>query len=151
MTRDSFVFYRSFKNALSKLNDADRLAAYDALIGYGLDGDDSAEGVSAALLEAFKPLMDANNKKFENGKKGGRPKKENQDETKEEPSDNQTKANHNANEKCEMRNENKERKKERSALSEKRKPKARQPSYRDQRIYNYDDIEAKLLRRTYES
>lgn len=72
--RDSFVFYRSFHNALSKLSDADRLAAYDALVEYGLDGLEDAEGVSAAILEAFKPLIDANNRKFENGKKGGRPK-----------------------------------------------------------------------------
>lgn len=72
--RDSFVFYRSFHNALSKLSDADRLAAYDALVEYGLDGLEDADGVSAAILEAFKPLIDANNRRFENGKKGGRPK-----------------------------------------------------------------------------
>lgn len=110
--RDSFVFYRSFHNALSKLSDADRLAAYDALVEYGLDGLEDAEGVSAAILEAFKPLIDANNRRFENGKKGGRPKaetteepkhnlnetKENQDITTEEPKPN-------LNEKCEMRNE----------------------------------------------
>ena len=80
--RDSMVFYRSFRNALSKLPDKDRLEAYDALVNYGLDDLADAEGVSAAILEAFKPLIDSNNRKYENGKKGGRPKK-NQDETKE--------------------------------------------------------------------
>ena len=107
--RDSFVFYRSFHNALSKLSDADRLAAYDALVEYGLDGLEDAEGVSAAILEAFKPLIDANNRRYENGKKGGRPTSENQDETKPKPNHNQTiiteEPNHNLNEKCEMRNE----------------------------------------------
>ena len=148
MTRDSFVFYRSFKNAISKLNDADRLAAYDALIEYGLDGLENAEGVSAALLEAFKPLMDANNRKYENGKKGGRPKKEeNPEETTGEPNENQTETKPKLNVKCERLNVNKERKKERNALSEKRKPKARQPSFMDQRVYNYDELEKSLLTR----
>lgn len=111
--RDSFVFYRSFHKALSKLSDADRLAAYDAIVLYGLDGLENAEGVPAAILEAFKPLIDANNRRFENGKKGGRPvaeePNENQTETKPEPNHNQTitkaEPNHNLNEKCEMRNE----------------------------------------------
>ena len=148
MTRDSFVFYRSFKNALSKLSDADRLAAYDALTDYCLDGLEEADGVPAAIIEAFKPLIDANNKRFENGLKGGRPKS-NQIETKEEPTENQTETktepNHNLNEKCEMRNENKE-----IYSTRKRKPKARQPSFSNQRNYDYGTLEVQLLGRAYE-
>ena len=104
MTRDSFVFYRSFFEGLSALNDADRLACYDAIVKYGLDGISEAEGVAAAVLALVKPVMDTNNQKYLNGTKGGRPKKpdnnptitkekpnNNLTETKEEPNSKQTK------------------------------------------------------------
>lgn len=133
--RDSMVFYRSFRNALSKLPDKDRLEAYDALVNYGLDDLADAEGVSAAILEAFKPLIDSNNRKYENGKKGGRPKK-NQDETKEEPSGNQAETKANLNDKCKMLNANKR------VIS----TKSRKPSYENQRVYDYDELEEQLRR-----
>ncbi len=104
MTRDSFVFYRSFFDGLSALNDADRLACYDAIVKYGLDGISEAAGVAAAVLALVKPVMDTNNQKYLNGTKGGRPKKpdnnptitkekpnNNLTETKEEPNSKQTK------------------------------------------------------------
>ena len=107
MTRDSFIFYRSFKNALSKLDDADRLAAYDALTEYGLDGILNAEGVAAAIVEAFRPLIEANNRKVLNGRKGGEANSK-----QNEASDKQTEANSKQNEaepeqseaKCKRRN-----------------------------------------------
>ena len=54
-----------------------------------------------ALFNALKPQIDANNRKFENGKKGGRPKG-NQSITKPKPNNNQSitnpKPNENVNE-----------------------------------------------------
>jgi hypothetical protein len=62
----------------------------------------------------MKPQIDVNNKRFENGKKGGRPKREdeptgNQKETKEKPSNNQseTKVKPNVNDNANV-NDNKE-------------------------------------------
>ena len=76
--RDSFVFYRGFFKAIKKLkNDADRLALYDAITAYALDGivpEDDETGLVSALMETIIPQIDANNKKYENGKKGGAPK-----------------------------------------------------------------------------
>lgn len=71
MIRDYFVFYRSFYEGLKSLNDSDRLACYDAITRYGLDGVFEAEGVAAAVLSLIKPIFDANNRKVEAGRKGG--------------------------------------------------------------------------------
>ena len=74
MTRDSFIFYRSFFEGLKALNDTDRLACYDAITKYGLDGVFDADGVAAAVLSLVKPIFDANNRKVEAGRKGGEAK-----------------------------------------------------------------------------
>ena len=88
MIRDSFVFYRSFFVAISQLPKKYQLDTYQALARYALDSDEiSLNGISAAVLELCKPQIDANNRRFENGKKGGRP---NQTETKQKPKQNQT-------------------------------------------------------------
>ena len=75
--RDSFVFYRSFVKAAKRLPPEQRLALYEAIINYALDGveprDDDA--VIAAIMEVIFPQIDVNNQRYENGKKGGRPKK----------------------------------------------------------------------------
>ena len=72
---------------------------------YGLNGSEpELSGVSKAIFSLMKPQIDANNRRKENGFKGGRPKtetepKENQTETKTKPKQNQTetKAEPNAN------------------------------------------------------
>lgn len=86
--RDSFVFYRSFFVAISQLPKKYQLDTYQALAKYALDSEEtSLNGISSAVLELCKPQIDANNRRFENGKKGGR---RNQTETKTEPKPNQT-------------------------------------------------------------
>ena len=85
MTNDSFVFYKSFYEAAAELDDADRIAFYDALATYAL-ADEEPEIESAVVRALFKmarPQIDANEKRREAGKKGsefgklgGRPKKE---------------------------------------------------------------------------
>ena len=75
--RDSFVFYKSFAKGIKCLSDADRLKIYDAIVSYALDGDAlELDGVAECIFELIKPQIDANQKKYEDGKKGGRPKKE---------------------------------------------------------------------------
>lgn len=92
--RDSCVFYRSFLEAIELLPKKYQLGFYRALFNYALNDEPpkNLAGSAAALFKALQPQIDANNRKFENGKKGGRPKKpnDNQTETKEKPNDNQS-------------------------------------------------------------
>lgn len=96
--RDSFLFYRSFYEAIKDLEPEDRMKVYDAICEYALDGTEpELSGVASAMFKMAKPQVDANNKRYENGKKGGRPAKEetkteashNQNETKAKPRRNQ--------------------------------------------------------------
>lgn len=83
--RDSVVFYRSFWEAIKKLPDPDKLEALTAIIEYGLnDAEPEMDGVAAAMFLMAKPQIDANNKRYQNGTKGGRPI------TKPEPNNNQS-------------------------------------------------------------
>lgn len=92
VTRDSFVFYRSFIEACKELDAEDFKAAITAMCDYALDGEETATtGVAKALFTMAKPVLDANTKRYENGCKGGRPK--NQTETEQEPNENQTETN----------------------------------------------------------
>lgn len=92
MKRDSTIFYRSFYDAIKDLPAEEFKAAMTAIMEYALDGTENPEGVIAAtVLKLVKPQIDANNRRYENGKKGGRPK------TEEEPSNNQKKPRANQN------------------------------------------------------
>lgn len=98
--RDSMVFYRSYMEALSALPEEQRHMLFDAIIAYSLDNKiPDFDGVNKALFLLMKPQIDANNKRYENGKKGagsgkngGRPPKnkdeENPNETPKKPQDN---------------------------------------------------------------
>jgi len=79
--RDSFIFYGSFYEAISCLDDATRLQCYDAVASYAITGSEpELNGVAKAIFALVKPQIDANNKRYSNGckgaesgKKGGRP------------------------------------------------------------------------------
>ncbi len=75
--RDAFIFYRSFFDAGKCIEDeADRLMFFEAIINYALDGvEPELNGIISGMFSLIKPNIDANNKKYENGKKGGRPTK----------------------------------------------------------------------------
>ena len=89
MRRESFVFYRGFSECIKELDKDVRCECYESLINYALDGiEPDANGVVLAVFKAFKPQIDANNRRYANGQKGGRPK--NQTETKQKPNRNQT-------------------------------------------------------------
>ena len=107
IVRDSFIFYRGFAKSLQKLDAETKSRMLDAICDYALDGiePDTNDGIIGALFEAIKPQIDANNVRYENGKKGGvygirggRPKKEtptkpqqNPKQTPTEPQTNPTK------------------------------------------------------------
>lgn len=97
MIRDSFVFYRSFYEALAGLEDSDRLACLDAICEYALDGvEPGPKGIAFAVWLMAKPQIDKNNERYLNGKRGGRPSG-NQTETKRKPSGNHVGTNSEAN------------------------------------------------------
>lgn len=74
---DSFVFYRSFFEAAKDLEPADKLAVYDAIFEYVFEKKrKKLSGVSAIILTLVIPNLDAAISNRQNGKKGGRPKKE---------------------------------------------------------------------------
>lgn len=91
--RDSVVFYRSFYEAIRELPDGDLVKCFKAIMDYGLDEVVPEEaGIAKSIYLMAKPQIDANNKRYLNGTKGGRPKtkpepKENQSETKPKPNE----------------------------------------------------------------
>ena len=75
VNRKSFVFYDSFYKAMSYLNDKEKIQYIEAICNYSLfditiDMDLKIE----AMFALIKPQIDANIKKRENGRKGGRPR-----------------------------------------------------------------------------
>jgi hypothetical protein len=102
-SRDSFIFYRSFFEAVSELPDINKLEIYDAIFEYSLNfKEPKLKGLSKTIFILIKPQLEANIKKFNNGAKGGRPSNKNkQKETKTKPKRNlsitKTKANVNDN------------------------------------------------------
>ena len=76
MEKESFIFYRSFWEALDGLSDNDKLAILEAIIKKGLNDEDmELKGIQKNLFALIKPQLEANNKKYIDGLKGGRPKK----------------------------------------------------------------------------
>lgn len=90
--RDSMIFYRSFYEAIKELPLDVQAKVYYAIFEYSLNFNEVVlEGLPKTIFTLIKPQLDANNKRFENGKKGGRKKVDNnQTDTKSEPKQNQT-------------------------------------------------------------
>lgn len=93
--RDSFIFYRSFFESFDGLSKKDKLLLFDAICNYALnDIEPELNGVPLAMFKLLKPQVDANTRRYENGCKGGRPRKtetkpkQNQKETKPKRNDN---------------------------------------------------------------
>lgn len=87
--RDSVLFYRSFYEAVKNLPAEDFKKSVQAILDYGLNGEEpKTEGIEKTVFLLTKPQIDANNRRYENGKRGGKAKP-NQDVTENIPSDNQ--------------------------------------------------------------
>lgn len=75
--RESMIFYGSFYEAISCLPDAEQIALYRAIMEYGLKGKEpELSGAALGMFLLMKPQIEANNRRFENGKKGGKPRLE---------------------------------------------------------------------------
>ena len=73
--RDSFVFYRSFYEAINDVQDGDKVKILNAICELALnDKEVELKGIAKTLFTLIKPQVTANIKKSLDGKKGGRPK-----------------------------------------------------------------------------
>lgn len=107
MERKAVVFYRNFYEAIKDLPVELKAEVYDAVMEYGLNGIEPSDLslMAKSIFALIRPSIDTNNIRYENGKHGGRPKKEcntdslepnknrnkpngNQTETKHEPINN---------------------------------------------------------------
>jgi len=110
--RKSFIFYESFYEALEDLPEKNQLELYKAIARYSIYFEESSlNGLSNTIFKLIKPQLDANNKRFingkkgaehgkkgtEHGKKGGRPKKETPLDIKNNPPKNPPNNNNNNN------------------------------------------------------
>ena len=77
MERESFIFYKSFFDAIALLEKKDEIAdIFLAILGYAFSGKEpDLKGHLKSIFLVVKPQIDANNKRYEFGQLGGRPKK----------------------------------------------------------------------------
>ena len=113
-TRDSFIFYRSFYEAINHLPEDQQLQIYKAISSYSLDFKEvNLKGISNAIFTLIKPQLEANKKRYLNGikgakhgVKGGKPKTPNKPQTNPKLTPN-VNVNVNPNVECKLINENK--------------------------------------------
>ena len=68
--KESFVFYKSFYEALQDLKEKDRVKVYDAICELALNNNEiKLIGLSKTIFTLIKPQIMANTKRYENGKK----------------------------------------------------------------------------------
>lgn len=77
MERESFIFYRSFYEAIKCMPPDVQAEIYPAICEYALFGrtPKNLSEVAKGMFTLIKPNIDVNTARFENGKKGGRKKK----------------------------------------------------------------------------
>lgn len=56
--KEGFFFYENFKTTADSLPDDVRLKFYDALTDYAINGIEPNDGITKALITAFKPSLD---------------------------------------------------------------------------------------------
>lgn len=99
MKRDSMIFYRSFYESVTGLSPVIKAELYDAIFEYGLNFQEIefTNDISKALFTLIKPQLDANIKKFENGKKPKTKQSESKTEAKDKQKESKVEANVNVN------------------------------------------------------
>ena len=73
----SFVFYRSFKDAIDNCSVDDKLMIYESIVNYALDGTlpEITGGTIKIIWPLIEPQLSANRFKRKAGRKGGAPRK----------------------------------------------------------------------------
>lgn len=74
--QSSFVFYRSFLDAIGEMDEAEQLAMFRAICTYALDGQEPVltSAFQRAVFALIRPNIDVNTARRQGGKRGGRPK-----------------------------------------------------------------------------
>ena len=88
MKRESFIFYKSFYESIKELDPIDQAQIYNAIFKYQFEGEEiELKGVCKSIFTLIIPQLEANNKRYLNGLKGGAPKG-NQNANKKQPKNN---------------------------------------------------------------
>lgn len=75
-SREGFVFYKAWHEAISRLPMEQQAEAYSAIMMYALYGTEPEDefSMAAIILQMAKPTIEKNDERYQNGKKGGRPR-----------------------------------------------------------------------------
>ena len=114
MIRDSMIFYRSFYESVEGMSPVIKAEVYDAIFKYALDFKEPefTDNVAKAMFTLIKPQLDANIKRFENGKKPKTKQNESKTEAKDKQNVSKVEANNNVNDNVNVnKNENIEQRK----------------------------------------
>ena len=77
----NLIFYSSYYEAIKELPDDAQGRLYKAIIDYAMEGKElQLNGFEKSVFVLIKPTLDASNRNYENGKKGGRPSQNNRNE-----------------------------------------------------------------------
>ena len=109
--RETSIFYKNHYETIKKLPHDKQILVFWAVFDYAFYGKitefNEEDFACSIIFDLIKPQIDANNRKYQNGKLGGRPKN-NQNETKVKPKNNQkitkTKPNDNVNDNVNVNN-----------------------------------------------
>jgi len=76
--RDSFIFYRSWFETIAEFPKNQQLDIFFAIMNFALNDEEPDLSDKARMVfNLIKPLLEANNKRYKDGCKGGRPKNDN--------------------------------------------------------------------------
>jgi hypothetical protein len=106
MKRDSMIFYRSFYESVEGMSPVIKAEVYDAIFKYALDFTEPefTDNVAKAMFTLIKPQLDANIKRFENGKKPKTKQSESKTEAKDKQNGSKVEANNNVNDNVNVNN-----------------------------------------------
>jgi hypothetical protein len=77
--RDSLIFYRSFYESIKQIPDEkEQLKVYNSIFEYSLNFNEiELSGIASSIFTIIKPLLSANNKRYQNGSKPKAKRKQN--------------------------------------------------------------------------
>lgn len=72
--KESFIFYRSFYEAIKDLKKKDKLQVYEAISEFSLNQNElELTGTASTVFKLIRPQLKANDKRYKNSCKGGNP------------------------------------------------------------------------------